>query len=72
MKLFDSEFGDIYDEDHFIALLDGYVKVIRRLPEEVMERYGHSITNMPNIRVPAWATAKYYMREVFPVMKEQG
>ncbi|XP_030524828.1 O-fucosyltransferase 10-like [Rhodamnia argentea] len=67
-----SEFGDIYDEDHFIAMLDGYVKVIRRLPEEVMERYGHNITNMPNIRVPAWASAKYYMREVFPVMKEQG
>ncbi|KAL3736663.1 hypothetical protein ACJRO7_025581 [Eucalyptus globulus] len=67
-----SEFGDIYDEDHFIATLNGYVKVIRRLPEEVMERYGHNITNMPNIRVPAWATAKYYRREVFPVMKEQG
>lgn len=67
-----SEFGDIYDEDHFIATLDGYVKVIRQLPEEVMERYGHNITNMPNIRVPAWASAKYYMREVFPVMKEQG
>ncbi|KAI3419819.1 O-fucosyltransferase family protein [Psidium guajava] len=67
-----SEFGDIYDEDHFIATLGGYVKVIRRLPEEVMERYGHNITNMPNIRVPAWASAKYYIREVFPVMKEQG
>ncbi|XP_030443090.1 O-fucosyltransferase 10-like [Syzygium oleosum] len=67
-----SEFGDIYDEDHFIATLDGYVKVIRRLPEGVIERYGHNITNMPNIRVPAWATAKYYMREVFPVIKEQG
>ncbi|XP_031252616.1 O-fucosyltransferase 10 [Pistacia vera] len=67
-----SEFGDIYDEDHFISTLDGYVKVVRELPDLLMEKYDDNITNIPNIRVQAWAPAKYYIREVYPVLKEQG
>ncbi|KAH7567855.1 hypothetical protein JRO89_XS07G0167500 [Xanthoceras sorbifolium] len=67
-----SEFGDIYDEEHFIATLDGYVKVVRELPELLMERYDYNITNIPNFRVEAWATANYYLREVYPLLREQG
>lgn len=67
-----SEFGDIYDEDHFVATLDGYIKVVRELPDLLMERYDYNITNIPNFRVQAWATASYYMGEVYPVLQEQG
>ncbi|OWM88450.1 hypothetical protein CDL15_Pgr003862 [Punica granatum] len=67
-----SEFGDIYDEDHFISTLEANVKVVRMLPEELMERYNFSITNIPNLRVQAWATTNYYLREVYPILKEQG
>lgn len=67
-----SEFGDIYDEDHFIASLEGYVKVVRQLPEILMERYDHNVTNIPNFRVQAWASVSYYQTEVYPVLRAQG
>ncbi|KAJ4700618.1 O-fucosyltransferase family protein [Melia azedarach] len=67
-----SEFGDIYDEDHFIATLEGYLKVVRELPDVLMEKYDYNITNIPNFRVQAWAPASYYMGEVYPAMREQG
>lgn len=67
-----SNFGDIYDEDHFIATLDGYVKVVKELPESLMERYEHNISNIPNFRVQAWASVGYYVGEVYPVLERQG
>lgn len=70
--LFYSEFGDIYDEDHFIMTLKGFVEVVQELPEVVMERYDYNITNIPNIRVEAWAPVSYYLEEVYPVLREQG
>nr|XP_043624118.1 O-fucosyltransferase 10-like isoform X1 [Erigeron canadensis] len=66
-----SEFGDIYDEDHFIATLKEYVNVVRELPKELMEDYDYNISNIPNFRVPAWASVRYYLEEAYPVLKEQ-
>ncbi|KAG8633076.1 hypothetical protein MANES_18G074400v8 [Manihot esculenta] len=67
-----SEFRDIYDEDYFIATLEGHVKVVKELPDEVMERYDYNISSIPNIRVQAWAPANYYLGEVYPVLLEKG
>ncbi|XP_002284399.1 O-fucosyltransferase 10 [Vitis vinifera] len=67
-----SEFGDIYDEDHFITTLKGFVEVVQELPEVVMERYDYNITNIPNIRIEAWAPVSYYLEEVYPVLRKQG
>ncbi|KAH7524488.1 O-fucosyltransferase 10 isoform X2 [Ziziphus jujuba] len=67
-----SKFGDIYDEDHFIAALDGYVKVVKELPESLMERYDNNITNIHSLRVQAWASVGYYMGEVYPVLMRLG
>ncbi|KAH8508862.1 hypothetical protein H0E87_010852 [Populus deltoides] len=67
-----SEFRDIYDEDHFIATLEGYVKVVKELPYELISRYDHNITNIPHLRVEAWAPAKHYLGKVYPVMQEHG
>jgi hypothetical protein len=70
--LFCSTFTDIYDEDHFIATLEGYVKVVKELPEELLERYDHNTSNIPNIHVQAWAPVHYYTGEVYPVLQSQG
>ena len=45
--------------DHFIENLKGYVNVVRELPEALMERYDHNISNIPNFRVQAWAPVNY-------------
>lgn len=68
----DSEFGDIYDEDHFIRTLNGHVKVVRELPDYLMETYDQNITNIPNLRVEAWASTNYYLGHVYPLLQEQG
>ncbi|GJR60367.1 O-fucosyltransferase 10-like protein [Tanacetum coccineum] len=65
-----NEFGDIYDEEHFIDTLKEYVDVVRELPKDVMEDYDFNISNIPNFRVPAWASATYYLEEVYPVLRE--
>ncbi|KAK8552253.1 hypothetical protein V6N13_120663 [Hibiscus sabdariffa] len=67
-----SQFGEIYDEDHFIDNLKGYVNVVRELPEALMERYDHNLSNIPNFRVQAWATVNYYLGVVLPVLRDQG
>ncbi|KAJ6930569.1 O-fucosyltransferase 10-like [Populus alba x Populus x berolinensis] len=67
-----SEFRDIYDEDHFIATLEGYVKVVKELPNELISRYDHNITNILHLRVEAWAPAKHYLGKVYPVLQEHG
>ncbi|KAK9270355.1 hypothetical protein L1049_025934 [Liquidambar formosana] len=67
-----SNFGDIYDEGHFIATLKGHVEVVRELPEELMEIYDYNISNIPNIHVQAWAPVSYYLGEVYPVLLKQG
>ncbi|XP_010530190.1 PREDICTED: uncharacterized protein At1g04910-like [Tarenaya hassleriana] len=67
-----STFGDIYDEDHFVRTLEGYVKVVRELPDEIMARCSYNFTSIPNLSVEAWASANHYMREVYPVLKDHG
>ncbi|KAI4307310.1 hypothetical protein L6164_030514 [Bauhinia variegata] len=67
-----SEFGDIYDEDHFISTLEGYVKVVRGLPDMLMERYNYNISNITTFRVHAWAPVSYYLGVVHPFLQEEG
>ncbi|XP_049344755.1 O-fucosyltransferase 10-like [Solanum verrucosum] len=66
-----SEFGDIYDEDHFMSTLKDYIEVVKELPTELMERYDSNISNIQNLRVQAWAPPRYYLEEVYPVLFKQ-
>ncbi|CAN4121074.1 unnamed protein product [Withania somnifera] len=66
-----SEFGDIYDEGHFMSTLKDYITVVKELPAELMERYDSNISNIQNLRVQAWAPPKYYLEEVYPVLFKQ-
>lgn len=72
MHICGSTFGDIYDEDHFISSLEGYVKIVRDIPDEIMTRFNYNVSSIPTIRVQAWATVNYYNGEVYPVLKEHG
>ncbi|WMV54102.1 hypothetical protein MTR67_047487 [Solanum verrucosum] len=65
------EFGDIYDEDHFMSTLKDYIEVVKELPTELMERYDSNISNIQNLRVQAWAPPRYYLEEVYPVLFKQ-
>ncbi|CAL9202627.1 unnamed protein product [Musa hybrid cultivar] len=66
------EFKDIYDEDHFINTLEGHVTVVRDIPEMVMERFGYDISNVPNLKVKAWASSSYYSDVAVPLLREHG
>lgn len=65
-----SEFADIYDEDHFTSTLKDFVTVVHDLPNELMELYNFSISNIPSLRLQAWSSARYYLDEVYPVLQE--
>ncbi|XP_021748414.1 uncharacterized protein At1g04910-like isoform X2 [Chenopodium quinoa] len=67
-----SHFDDIYDEQHFINTLAGFVRVTRELPRELMEQYDYEISNVPIVQVPAWSSISYYLEEVFPILRNQG
>ncbi|KAK7373118.1 hypothetical protein VNO80_06515 [Phaseolus coccineus] len=67
-----SEFGDVYDEDHFISTLDGYVKVVKELPEALMERHNYNMSNITNIKVQAWSPVSYYLGVVSPILQKEG
>ncbi|KAI3960348.1 hypothetical protein MKW98_017072 [Papaver atlanticum] len=67
-----SDFGDIYDTDHFISTLESHVTVIRELPKVLMEQYDYNISNILNIRVKAWAPVSYYLGEVQSILHEKG
>lgn len=65
-----SEFADIYDEDHFISTLRDLVTVVHELPEELMRTYDFNISNIPNFRAPAWASANYYLEAVHSFLND--
>ncbi|KAM7514939.1 hypothetical protein LguiA_004522 [Lonicera macranthoides] len=36
-----------------------------------MEKYDHNISNMRNYRIKAWATASYYLEEIYPLLQRK-
>eukprot|EP01018_Ginkgo_biloba_P018648 Gb_13782 [translate_table: standard] len=61
-----SKFSDIYDEEHFISTLRDDVRVVRELPEVIMERFDYNMSNIYNFRVKAWSPVSYYLEKVLP------
>ncbi|PKH48657.1 hypothetical protein CRG98_050348 [Punica granatum] len=66
-----SKFGDIYDEDYFISSLENVVKIVDKIPEYMMERFGSNMTNVYNFRVKAWSPIRYYRDVVLPKLLEE-
>ncbi|KAI4295022.1 hypothetical protein MLD38_040712 [Melastoma candidum] len=65
-----SNFSDIFDEEFFIESLSNRVRVLRQLPEDVLQRYDHNISSIVNLRVKGWSSPSYYLQKVLPKMKE--
>jgi hypothetical protein len=53
-----SDFGDIFDVNHFIDSLRGEVKIIKALPQKFSEKVPLSMQPI------SWSSEKYYLRQV--------
>lgn len=67
-----SKFGDIFDEDHFIETLKEHVRVVKELPVDVLTRFDHNISSIPNMRTKAYSSPNHYMQKVLPKLLELG
>ncbi|XP_020573610.1 uncharacterized protein At1g04910 [Phalaenopsis equestris] len=67
-----SKFGDIFDEDHFIETLSDHVRVVRELPEEMLQRFDNNISSIVNMRTKALSSKTYYLQKVLPKLLELG
>ena len=66
-----SKFSDIYDEEYFLNTLKNDVRVVDKIPEYLMERFGNNMTNVFNFRIKAWSSIQYYRDVVLPKLLEE-
>uniref|UniRef100_A0A0D9WHB6 O-fucosyltransferase family protein n=1 Tax=Leersia perrieri TaxID=77586 RepID=A0A0D9WHB6_9ORYZ len=63
--------SDIYDEDHFVKQLQNDVRVVEKVPDFIMERFGHNLSNAFNFKIKAWSPIQYYKDAVLPKLVEE-
>ncbi|RRT49705.1 hypothetical protein B296_00052204, partial [Ensete ventricosum] len=66
-----SKFNDIYDKDHFISTLINEVRVVDKVPEFLMERFGNNMSNVFNFKIKAWSSIQYYKDAILPKLAEE-
>ncbi|KQK10517.1 protein ESMERALDA 1 isoform X1 [Brachypodium distachyon] len=66
-----SKFSDIYDENHFVQHLKNDVRVVDKVPEFIMERFSHNLSNVFNFKIKAWSPIQYYKDVVLPKLIEE-
>ncbi|XP_062179538.1 protein ESMERALDA 1-like [Phragmites australis] len=66
-----SKFRDIYDEDQFVQRLQNDVRIVDRVPDFIMERFGHNLSHVFNFKIKAWAPIQYYKDVVLPKLVEE-
>eukprot|EP00897_Mesotaenium_endlicherianum_P008197 jgi/Mesen1/7405/ME000388S06624 len=62
-----SDFGDVFDMNHFINSLKGEVKVITRLPPKYRMIKAEDIYTMDPV---SWSDIGYYSKVVYPLLKK--
>uniref|UniRef100_M8CF29 O-fucosyltransferase family protein n=1 Tax=Aegilops tauschii TaxID=37682 RepID=M8CF29_AEGTA len=67
-----SKFSDIFDEDRFIGTLRQHVRVVKELPKDVLLRFNHNISSIPNMRTKAYSSPDHYVQKVLPKLMELG
>lgn len=67
-----SKFGDIFDEEYFIDTLKNDVRIVKHLPEDVLQHFDNNISNIVNLRVKAWSSPSYYLKRVLPKLLAMG
>ncbi|THG00131.1 hypothetical protein TEA_006934 [Camellia sinensis var. sinensis] len=65
------KFKDIYDEEYFLSTLENDVRIVDRIPEYIMDRFDHNLTNIFNFRIKAWSPIQYYKDTVLPKLLEE-
>lgn len=48
------------------------MKVVKELPEALMERHNYNMSNITNIKVQAWSPVSYYLGVVSPILQKEG
>lgn len=66
-----SKFNDIYDGEYFVNTLKNDVRVVNKIPEYLMERFGSNFSNVYNFRIKAWSSIGYYRDVVLPKLLEE-
>ncbi|XAR72247.1 hypothetical protein NMG60_11018823 [Bertholletia excelsa] len=66
-----SKFEDIYNEDYFASTLKNDVRIVNKIPEYIMERFDHNMSNVYNFRIKAWSPIQYYEDMVLPKLLEE-
>ncbi|KAL6660144.1 hypothetical protein ACP70R_002266 [Stipagrostis hirtigluma subsp. patula] len=59
-----SDFGDIFDVNHFIDSLRNEVKIIKELPQKFSEKVPLSMQPI------SWSSEKYYLRQILPLVRK--
>ncbi|XP_072950790.1 O-fucosyltransferase 9-like [Typha angustifolia] len=67
-----SKFSDIFDEDYFIESLKNHVRVVKELPEDILQNFDHNLSNIVNMRTKAFSSKSYYLQKVLPKLLELG
>uniref|UniRef100_A0ACD5XIK2 Uncharacterized protein n=1 Tax=Avena sativa TaxID=4498 RepID=A0ACD5XIK2_AVESA len=67
-----SKFSDIFDEYRFIETLRLHVRVVKELPKDVLLRFNHNISSIPNMRTKAYSSPDHYVQKVLPRLLELG
>ncbi|XP_010931258.1 protein ESMERALDA 1 isoform X1 [Elaeis guineensis] len=66
-----SKFKDIYDEEYFINTLRNDVRIVDKVPDFIMERFGHNMSKVHNFKIKAWSSIPYYKDAVLPKLIEE-
>ncbi|XBI10079.1 hypothetical protein VPH35_137461 [Triticum aestivum] len=61
-----SKFSDIFYEDRFIGTLRQHVRVVKELPKDVLLRFNHNISSIPNMQTKAYSSRDHYVQKVLP------
>jgi hypothetical protein len=67
-----STFADIFDESHFIKSLSQQVRVLRALPQNVMDQFENASMIYKISKVKAWSLPRFYLENALPELKERG
>ncbi|XP_024518188.1 O-fucosyltransferase 34 [Selaginella moellendorffii] len=63
-----SDFGDIFDVDHFINSLRDEVRIIKQVPAKFAQRLqNQAVYTMPPV---SWSNESYYLNQILPLIKK--
>ncbi|KAG0470142.1 hypothetical protein HPP92_016842 [Vanilla planifolia] len=62
-----SNFGDIFDVNHFVNSLRDEVHIVKRIPKRFSKKTLDNMLEMPPI---SWSNEKYYLKQILPLFNK--